>query len=746
MNFRKKLLLMMIGLSLIPLLILGLVSILSLNGIEATTSSLVHEIGNKSVDASTTALNNLGEEIINQKSEDVAHQINIYLAAHPGKTLADLQKDPSFQALASQKVGETGYVAFFEKKTLMSRFHPNEQYLNYDFHQMKETLPEFYAIAEKIKTQDASSGYYDWLEADGSIRQKYLAISSTDQPTADGILLVVAATTYIDEFNAPAQEIEAYLTQENQNLIQTMQAAIASTIVLIIIIVVITVAVILAIGFIFSRSVTGPLTRAVEMIQEMVQGHLSMRLGLEQDDEIGILSREMDRFADNLQNEVIATMQKIANGEPVQYIPITDDADEIGPAMVKMVETINSLIEETNTLTTRATAGDLTVQGDISAFSGRYREIIGGFNETLNTLIAPLQEAIRLAGSYAGGIFTDRFDPSVPVSGDLIPFRDALNAIGIKSSGAMNEVKKQVEALVASMEETNASLEGVSAGSHELAVSSTKVSELSEKSSNNIQQVLQTMEDLSTTVTTIAQRTNDVSGMAGKTNEISENGASLAEMTEGKMQAVTESVRETSTVINEMANQMREIIKIVDIISDISDQTNLLALNAAIEAARAGEAGLGFAVVAGEVKSLAQESQKSAEHIAAIISTLQTKTDQIYETVKHSSEEAESGNKAVSETLTVFQNIARLVADIATNMEQIAAASEEEAASVEEITASVSEMGTFSRETEDIAVSVSSATEETSAALDQISKAVNEASQSIYLISAEMNKFRTTDQ
>jgi methyl-accepting chemotaxis protein len=497
----------------------------------------------------------------------------------------------------------------------------------------------------------------------------------------------------------------------------------------------------LILGFMISRSISIPLGRGVAMLQEIGAGHLSDRLKMNRKDEIGILAGTMDTFADYLQHHVIETIQKVADGERVEMPEVKDKADEIGPAIQTLVFTLRGLTDETSKLIHAAKEGQLTARGDASHFKGRFQEIVTGVNEILDSVIIPVNEAMRLSGSYSKGDYTDRVQENITVKGDFIRFKDALNQIGIQGSSAIRGVITEVESLTAEMEETNASAEEVSSTTGMLAQSSASVSGLAERCGSGINQTLTAMEDLSSTVSAVASKAEQASGMAKQSVDLSEKGVVLAGKAEKGMEGIMHSVDETNEIITDIAGQMEEIGKIVDVITGIAEQTGLLALNAAIEAARAGDAGMGFAVVADEVKALALESQKSAENIASIIGTLQKKSHRVTESMKASSIEVKAGNEAVIQTLEVFNEIAKAINIVNNNMTEVAGAAEEQAAAVEEITASVHEVGSLVQQTAKEAVDSAGATEEVTASIDQISKAISDAAVSIEKISGEMRKF-----
>ncbi|MDD1728365.1 MAG: methyl-accepting chemotaxis protein, partial [Methanospirillum sp.] len=439
-------------------------------------------------------------------------------------------------------------------------------------------------------------------------------------------------------------------------------------------------------------------------------------------------------------------------------------------SFLEVVRTFDRFGDEVQAISSAAVEGNLDVRGDTTKFQGDYATIIGGVNQIVDGMVTPMREAMRLSGEYASGNFTARIDPTLQLKGEYLIFRDALNTIGIEVSEAIAKVKQEVDDLrdAVSNVGTNVdsvtsgivlahhSIEDVSAGTGQVAQIAGAVNTLAEHSGDNTRQIMNAMQDLATTVSAVAGKMNEVTALTGNASKLSSHGKEVAGKAENGMHGILQSSADIERMVIDISNQMNEIGRIVDIISSIAEQTNLLALNAAIEAARAGEAGLGFAVVAGEVKELATGSQKSAENIASIIGTLQQKTVAITDEVKTSLTEVKSGNEAVGETLAIFNEIVESIAEIDKNMNEVAAASEEQAASVEEVTATVHEFGDMVQQTAKESVGLAAASEESSAAvhqivtminsvntsMDEIREVVMKAEDSTVHIEETMNRFR----
>ncbi|HII98792.1 MAG TPA: HAMP domain-containing protein [Methanoregula sp.] len=563
-------------------------------------------------------------------------------------------------------------------------------------------------------------------------------MAAVDAALAAGSPAVTARAECLD---AVKTLVTSSFTQA-EDLNDATDAAAASASMIMILATIVAVIVGLAIAVFLSKSITGPIEQVRQNISEIHKGHLTRRLNLNRKDELGEMADTMDRFSEDLQKYVIGTLKQIAEGDLSRNLKVRDDKDEIVPAILMVQEALRGLISEANMLSKAAVDGKLQTRGNADKFKGGYKEIIQGVNETLNAVVVPVNEAMNVSNEYAQGNFTARFDENIPVKGDFVKFKGALNNIGIEVAKSMTVVNQQVGDLAASAEEANASVEEVSAGSAQVAKNASGVSVNAEKATLGVEQVQKAMEDLSHTIQDVATKSELVAKIVLDTTTFSKEGMELAKKTEQGMIGITKSSNDVNQIIGEIKDQMDKISEIVNLITDLANQTNLLALNAAIEAARAGEAGRGFAVVATEVKSLAVESRASAERISEMIESLQKKTENAVDAVAASNTGVREGSEALQETLSSFTKIVTAIDKISQNVSEVAAAAEEQAASVEEVTASVNEVGGLMQSTTREATDAAAASEESSAAIDQITKVVANVNTIVDRVTKEVSRFK----
>jgi len=171
------------------------------------------------VDISAAALRRLTEKLIEQKALDVSKQVEIYLATHPPIAGEEINRDSTLAQIAFEPVGQTGYTALYEQGTGIARFHPNPKLTNFDMHNWSEKLPSWWKVYGASLDGSSIGGYYEWEDADGKIRPKYMHCAPVK-----GRNLVTAATIYLNEFLKPCREIQSKLISLERRVEQQTMA------------------------------------------------------------------------------------------------------------------------------------------------------------------------------------------------------------------------------------------------------------------------------------------------------------------------------------------------------------------------------------------------------------------------------------------------------------------------------------------------------------------------------------------
>ena len=256
-----------------------------------------------------------------------------------------------------------------------------------------------------------------------------------------------------------------------------------------------------------------------------------------------------------------------------------------------------------------------------------------------------------------------------------------------------------------------------------MAQSITEVAKGSDEQLRAADQTRDMVEQMSKGIDQMAQNTMVVSASAQKTASAAAEGEQSVGQAVAQMGIIETKTEATANVIASLEERSKQIGQIVEVISTIAAQTNLLALNAAIEAARAGEAGRGFAVVADEVRKLAEQSQDAAKQITELIGEVQGRTNQAVLFMNEGRREVETGAKVVNSAGQSFADILRMVREISAEVHEISAATEELTSGTQQVVGAAQRISKESRQAAEQTETISAATEEQSASMEEIASA-----------------------
>lgn len=369
-----------------------------------------------------------------------------------------------------------------------------------------------------------------------------------------------------------------------------------------------------------------------------------------------------------------------------------------------------------------------------------------GIYTYIRRALSPLQTLNKAAENLASGDIVESqatLDKlSFKTNNEVTAFAKNFQSSLVELSATFQVLKERTDGLGEVVDLIETSTERVNTSNEKMVENIATISHSGtlQQVSNN--EVNAAMNEMAIGIQKLADTFNEIAEVSSDMTSLVEDGAQSSGKVVDQIQGVEKSVENTAKLVREMGQNFHSIKEMVTVITNISDQTNLLALNAAIEAARAGEAGKGFAVVADEVKKLAEMSRSSAEEISDHLQNFSHITDRLLVEIDLTTTDVKEGTMAVGEIGQRLNQILNSVLNVNNRIQDDSAVVEQMSAGAEQILASTEEMSRLVNDTSDYAKHLALASDEQTLVVDDLTKAVEELDSHSQQVVLEMNKFK----
>src|SRR5438552_13934334 len=438
-----------------------------------------------------------------------------------------------------------------------------------------------------------------------------------------------------------------------------------------------------------------PVRRMLQIASAVTKGDLTESLEVESADELGTLATSF--------NDMVTNLRKIVDNIQETSVQVASSAGEIS-ANAKLItqgaQSQAQAAEETSTSMEQMAASIQTVAGNAQSLATYVEET----SSSITQMGASIEQVAKSSSTLAGTVT----EASATIE---------------EMTVSIDQMAKNLENLAGTVTETSATIEQMTTSIEGVAKNAETLSSAASKASQRVTEMAAAVND----VAKIAEEADRISTKASEDARLGDE--AVATTVQG-MKTISETMDNTTRVITSLGKRSQEIGKILEVIEEIADQTNLLALNAAIEAARAGEAGRGFAVVADEVRKLAERSVEATKEIGEVIRQVQQETTDAVETAKAGAAETKEGIALADKAGLALRSIIESVTRSTQLMAQIASATSKQSQASTEVLGTVANMTSATNQVTSAVREQAEGTKQIRQAMENINRIMTQAAYS----------------
>ncbi|MBF0563754.1 MAG: methyl-accepting chemotaxis protein [Nitrospirae bacterium] len=419
----------------------------------------------------------------------------------------------------------------------------------------------------------------------------------------------------------------------------------------------------------------------------------------------GIIESDTGAFEKNIRNEEIRSLFNQFKNSDDKYQSVIDRI--VSLARAGKTDEVSMLFKNDG----RVAANDvqLSIENLIEKIDSQGKVLLKAnmSSSGQSRVVMIIFSILSVIGATAMGMFASKFIGN-PINkcvefAKAVAEGDLSGKTNVERGDDIGRLFKALDGMAGNLrrlvEELRNAANDVAGASRELSVSSGQTSRGVEEQSSRASQIAAAAQEMSQTITDVARNAAEIANSAAATAGTARDGEKIVTKSVNEVKAIADTVSESARFIATLGVRSKEIGEIVNVIKDIADQTNLLALNAAIEAARAGEQGRGFAVVADEVRKLAERTSKATSEISGMIGSIQSEVDKAVSSMDEATRRVETGVDYSTQAGMALSKIVTSVESLHSMVHQIATATEEMSTVSEQITNDIDAIAGVSKDT-----------------------------------------------